>query len=95
MLTDCNTCREKEEMVTIPYVVHESAMEREERHIKRLIVGLILAIVLLFASNLAWLYVWQSYDFESYAQDGQGVNIIGNTNEVQQYEPTTGTQNQE
>lgn len=55
---------------------------------RRLTIVLALAIILLFASNAAWLYAWMQYDYESestetvYAQDGEGTNIIGAGNEV-------------
>jgi hypothetical protein len=63
-------------------------MARNERTNKRLIIALILAVILMFASNAIWLYAWCQYDYSStseetiYQQDGQGTNIIGNTNEV-------------
>lgn len=66
----------------VPYLVYEGAEARAERHIKRLIVALILTVVLLFASNAFWLYEWTQYDYSSteteveYQQDGQGTNII-------------------
>lgn len=64
----------------VPYIVYEGAEARAERHIKRLIVALILTVVLLFASNAFWLYEWTQYDYSSteteYQQDGQGTNII-------------------
>lgn len=66
----------------VPYIVYEGAEVRAERHIKRLIVALILTVVLLFASNALWLYEWCQYDYSStsteveYSQDGQGTNII-------------------
>lgn len=55
---------------------------------KRLVIALVLTILLIFASNLAWLYVWNQYDYEStattttYEQDGEGINLIGDKNEV-------------
>jgi len=66
----------------VPYIVYEGAEARAERHIKRLIVALVLAVVMLFASNAFWLYEWTQYDYSStetevdYQQDGQGANII-------------------
>lgn len=64
----------------VPYIVYEGAEARAERHIKRLIVALVLAVVMLFASNAFWLYEWTQYDYSSteteYQQDGQGTNII-------------------
>lgn len=70
----------------VPYIVYEGAEARAERHIKRLIIALVLTVVLLFATNLAWLYVWQSYEVidteVTYTQDGKGTNVIGTGNEV-------------
>lgn len=82
---DCKTC--KENRAEVAYIVYESAMARAERHIKRLIIALVTAVLLLAATNLAWLYAWTRYDYVSYDQDGRGINIIGDTNEVSQYEP--------
>ncbi|MBR6271176.1 MAG: hypothetical protein IKR26_03380 [Lachnospiraceae bacterium] len=75
----------------IPYAVHEGELARSERNIKRLWIALILFVVLLFASNMAWLYEWTQYDYSSYEQDGDGVNLIGNTNKVD-YNNVTETQ---
>ena len=44
------------EMQMIPYIVHESAMARMERQIKRLWIVLIMTIVFLVATNAAWIY---------------------------------------
>ena len=76
----------------VPYIVYESAMARSERHTRRLIVALVIAIVLIVASNMAWLWAWMQYDYTSketsttmtydYSQDGEGTNIIGSNNEV-------------
>lgn len=41
---------------SIPFVAYESEMTRNERHIKRLIIALIVAIAAIFSSNAAWLY---------------------------------------
>ena len=70
----------------VPYIVYESAQTRMERTNKRLVVALILAIILIFASNMIWLHAWCQYDYESeevattYQQDGEGYNNI-NTGE--------------
>lgn len=40
---DCKTC--KESRAVVPYIVHESAMARQERTIKRLWIALIICIV--------------------------------------------------
>ena len=39
----------------VPYIVHEAAEARAERHIKRLVAALVIAVVLLVASNGLWL----------------------------------------
>jgi flagellar biogenesis protein FliO len=49
----------------VPYIVHESAQARQERHIKRLIFALILSIAFAFASNAIWLLAWMQYDYKS------------------------------
>ena len=73
------------EQLTVPYIVHESAMARNERHIKRLVIALIVAVVMIAVTNIAWLYVWNSYEYvggseTTYSQDGEGVNIMGDRN---------------
>ena len=54
---------EKEEMVNVPYIVHESAMARAERTVKKLWIALLLVICLLVATNGAWIFYesqWQT-----------------------------------
>lgn len=72
--------------MTVPYIVYEGAQARHERTIKRLIIVIIIAVSMLFATNAIWLYFWNQYDtiVYDYQQDGQGVNIIGDENEVKQ-----------
>lgn len=83
---DCNTCKELRH--TVPYIVHESAMARAERHIRRLVIALVVAILMVALCNLVWLYAWMQYDYTSeevvttYQQDGEGTNIIGDSNQV-------------
>lgn len=59
----------------IPYIVHEGIMARNERTMKRLIIALIVAIVLVFISNAVWLYAWSQYDYVS--SDSTNVEIDG------------------
>ena len=49
----------------VPYVAYEATQARNERTIKRLIIALIIVTLLMFVSNIAWLYVWQLYDYTS------------------------------
>lgn len=41
----------------------EYLMAREERHMRRLIIALIIAVVGIVISNIVWLYAWTSYDY--------------------------------
>lgn len=74
----------------VPYIVYEASRSAWERANKRLGIIIMAAIVMLFLSNAAWLWAWMQYDYSSeetvttyeYQQDGEGVNIIGNSNEV-------------
>lgn len=82
----CENC--KTEPLTIPYAAHESQMSRNERSIKRLVIALIVAILLMFASNAIWIYAWTSYDYTSEertievdAKDGVA-NYIGNNGDI-------------
>ena len=61
---DCETCKEKRKVIAqtpkdVPYIAHESAVARLERVIKRLWVLVLVLIVLLAASNAAWIW-WES-----------------------------------
>ena len=64
---------------------YETAAARDERKYKRLWIVLIITIVLLAATNVAWLVYMSQYDFESYevAADNDGVaNYIGNDGDI-------------
>ena len=49
----------------VPYIVYQGTMARFERTIRKLVLVVIIAIVMIFASNMAWLYAWNLYDYES------------------------------
>jgi hypothetical protein len=91
----CTGCKEKKTMAeppeNIPYIAYDMAQARNERHIKRMIVALIVAIALMFASNMAWLWAWNSYEIcgEVYTEevlvdsaDGGNANYIGNDGDI-------------
>ena len=67
------------ENTNVPYIVYESAQARSERHLKRLVIALVIAIVMIFATNAVWLYCWMQYD---YVGDGveQTVEMDGGDN---------------
>ena len=58
----CNHCGTDKNPATVPYVVHESAMARTERHIKALIWVIVLLIVLLVVTNVGWLIYNSQFD---------------------------------
>lgn len=60
----------------IPYIVHEAALMRAEKTIKRLTIIAVLAIVLMFITNIAWMYEWTQFDTITYEQDGEGLNNV-------------------
>ena len=49
----------------VPYIVYESEAARHERTVKRLITALLITILLMVGTNMAWLYVFNQYDFTS------------------------------
>lgn len=69
----------------VPYIVYEAEMTRSERQIKRLWIALIVAIALIFASNVVWLIYINQYDFESYdlsTESGGNANYIGQDGDI-------------
>ena len=87
-MSNCDACKEIKTAEPVPYIVHESAMARNERAVRRLVIALVIAIALIFASNAIWLYAWMQYDYtgeESVvdvdAKDGMA-NYIGNDGDI-------------
>lgn len=94
----CDGCKnkqytEKEKMMTIPYIAHQSAAARQERQIRRMWIALIIAIAMLFISNIGWLIYESQFVTVSYEQEGDGVNNVnvgeqGDINNVAESEDT-------
>ena len=85
----CNHGGTDKNPATVPYVVHESAMARAERHTKALIWVIVLLIVLLVGSNGAWL--WYENRFEVVEETATTItqdnadgynNYIGNDGDI-------------
>lgn len=82
------TNQEEEEMqLTVPYIMHEAAQARAERTIKRLIIALITSIILLFATNVLWIWNNSQYDFVdsevNVDTEGKGnANYIGQDGDI-------------
>lgn len=75
----------------VSYLIYEATQARHERTLKRLIIALIISVILIFASNLAWIYCWMQYDYvvttEDYSVDfdssgGGNNNYIGNDGDI-------------
>ena len=85
-MSTCKNCKDSEQIPE--QSKNELAFAFIERTVKRQWIALIIALCMLFASNVAWLYCWMQYDYSSeteeyiYQQDGEGTNIIGDSNEV-------------
>ena len=86
---DCETCKEKRKVIAqtpkdVPYIAHESAVARLERVIKRLWVLVLVLIVLLAASNAAW--IWWESQFEEVRIEQENEsgynNFIGNDGDI-------------
>ena len=86
---DCETCKEKRKVIAqtpkdVPYIVHEGAVARLERVIKRLWV-LVLALIILFcASNAAWIWWESQFEEVRIEQDNESGynNFIGNDGDI-------------
>ena len=88
---DCETCKDNRKVISqtpkdVPYIVHEGAVARLERVIKRMWVLVLSLIILLFASNAAW--IWYESQFEDVettitqeTEDGYN-NYIGNDGDI-------------
>lgn len=49
----------------VPYIVYESEAARHERTVKRLLTALLITVLLMVGTNMAWLYVFNQYDISS------------------------------
>lgn len=84
MMVNCDNCSKRPE--SVPYLVHESAMARMERTIRRLWILLIMLVVLLVGSNALW--IWYEAQFETVTtsvemQNERGYNnYIGNDGDI-------------
>lgn len=78
----CETCTKRPDAV--PYMVHESAMARMERTVRRLWILLIVVIVLFVGSNAAWILYENSFEDISITQENEDGynNFIGNDGDI-------------
>lgn len=92
MAQTCNNCGTENLNVSVPYVVHEATVARQERQIKRMWIALIVAVAMLFASNMGWLIYESQFVTVSYEQDGYGLN---NVNVGEQGDINNGTESED
>lgn len=84
---DCNTCKEKQKQAEpVPYIAFESMKSTMERTVKRLWILLVVLVVLLVGSNIAWIIYENSFideitTVEAFTDDG-GTAIANNTGDV-------------
>lgn len=70
---NCSACLHAP--ASVPYIVHEAAQARLERHGRRLWIAIILLIVLLVGTNGAWL--WYESQFETVTIEQEITNDDG------------------
>lgn len=79
---NCDTCTHRPDPV--PFAVHESAMARQERTIRRLWILLLVLVVLLVGTNALW--IWNESQFEKVEvtqENEDGYNsFIGNDGDI-------------
>ena len=80
-MANCETCKKVQNAPeSVPYIVHESSMARMERQVKRPWITVLVLIVMLVATNSAW--IWYESKFSGIEttieaeQDGSCVNIV-------------------
>lgn len=67
----------------VPYIVYEGEAVRHERTVKRLLIALMVTILLMVGTNMAWLYVINQYDISSETVtvenegDAEKSNLVG------------------
>lgn len=82
----------------IPYIAFEAEQARNERHIRRLWIALIITIILIALTNAIWIYEWTRYDYSDIEVDSgdNGVaNYIGRDGDITNGEDTSEIENSE
>ena len=82
-MENCENCKAKscKEPESVPYIAHEAAMARMERQAKRLWIAVLLLVVMLVGTNVAWLYYenqWETvYQEVTQGADNGTNNFVG------------------
>lgn len=69
MAKTCNNCVTENKNIVVPYAAHEIAIATSERHSKRLWIVILVLIVALLGTNLAWIIYENSFDDYVITQD--------------------------
>lgn len=93
MTKTCDGCKnktysEEEKIMTVPYIVHQSAAARQERQMRRMWIVILVLIGALIGTNLAWIIyeaqfetvetITEEYDIQQDAEGGNNNSIINN-----------------
>lgn len=62
MAKTCNNCVTENKNIVVPYAAHEIAIATSERHSKRLWIVILVLIVALLGTNLAWIIYENSFE---------------------------------
>ena len=88
MTKTCNSCATENQNIVVPYAAHEIAIATSERHSKRLWIVILVLIVALIGTNLAWIIynsqfetVEESTVVEQENSNGDN-NYIGNDGDI-------------
>ena len=83
-MSNCKNCKDNEQIPE--QSKNELAFAFAERMVKRLWIALCIAIALAVVAPLAvhfgWLHYESQFETYEYTQDGEGTNIIGDGNDV-------------
>lgn len=81
MAQTCNKCGSTDG-ITIPYIVHEDDMARSERLSKRLWIVILVLIVALVGSNIAWIAYESQFVAVDVNQDVEQRSGVGNNSMI-------------
>ena len=92
-MKDCINCSQKQNVFNaapVPFVVHENMRAQMDTHARRLVRVIVLLVLLLAASNGAWL--WHEFRYETVrieqTNDNGINNYIGNDGDIFNGEPS-------
>ena len=102
MAKTCNGCATENANVTVPYVVHEATVARQERQIKRMWIALIVAWSVVLAIVGIFTYERLQYDYTGTyeeiivdAEDNGNANYIGQDGNIYNGENNGAENNEE